>query len=57
MHTADRWKLVVQRMVWRMRGGGNLGALMKEMMASVEPSSPHWGTTEYFLCEPLRPLR
>jgi cytochrome c2 len=36
MHTAVRWKNVVGRMVWRMRGNGNLGAVMKEMMANVE---------------------
>jgi cytochrome c2 len=32
MHTPVRWKSVVDRMVWRMRGNGNMGALMKEMM-------------------------
>ena len=36
MHTAERWKPVVDRMVWRMRGNGNLGGLMKEMMAHVQ---------------------
>ena len=35
MHTPERWKSVVERMVWRMRGNGNLGELMKEMMAQV----------------------
>jgi cytochrome c5 len=35
MHTAARWHAIVERMVWRMRGNGNLGALMKEMMAGV----------------------
>jgi hypothetical protein len=35
MHTAERWKSVVERMVWRMRGNGNMGELMKEMMAQV----------------------
>ena len=35
MHTAERWRAVVERMVWRMRGNGNLGGLMKEMMAHV----------------------
>ncbi len=35
MHTAQRWKPVVERMVWRMRGGGNLGAVMKELMEGV----------------------
>ena len=36
MHAADKWKVVVARMVWRMKGKGNLGALMKEMMDRVE---------------------
>lgn len=36
MHTPTRWRSVVDRMVWRMRGNGNMGALMKEMMAKVE---------------------
>ena len=36
MHTAERWKSVIDRMVWRMRGNGNMGTLMKEMMAQVE---------------------
>jgi cytochrome c5 len=36
MHTPDRWNTIVVRMVWRMQGKGNLGALMKEMMDNVE---------------------
>ena len=36
MHTPDRWTTTVVRMVWRMQGRGNLGALMKEMMENVE---------------------
>lgn len=36
MHTAERWQPVVERMVWRMQGKGNMGGLMKEMMAQVE---------------------
>ena len=35
MHSADRWTGIVERMVWRMRGGGNLGAAMKDLMAGV----------------------
>lgn len=35
MHTGERWKSVVERMVWRMRGNGNIGELMKEMMAHI----------------------
>ena len=36
MHDAKRWTSVVERMVVRMRGKGNLGALMKDLMAGVE---------------------
>lgn len=36
MHDAKRWPSVVERMVVRMRGKGNLGVLMEEMMAGVE---------------------
>ena len=35
MHSGDRWKPVVARMVWRMQGRGNMGELMREMMADV----------------------
>lgn len=36
MHHAQRWPAIVERMVLRMEGRGNLGALMSEMMAGVE---------------------
>jgi uncharacterized protein len=36
MHTRERWTSVVDRMVWRMRGNGNMGAVMKDMMARVQ---------------------
>jgi cytochrome c5 len=36
MHDARRWPSIVERMVLRMRGKGNLGVLMSEMMAGVE---------------------
>lgn len=36
MHTPDRWTATVVRMVWRMEGRGNLGALMREMMDNVQ---------------------
>jgi len=39
MHTPDKWTVIVVRMVWRMRGKGNLGNLMKEMMDQVEAPS------------------
>ena len=36
MHDAKRWPSVLERMVFRMRGKGNLGPLMAEMMLDVE---------------------
>lgn len=36
MHTADKWATTVVRMVWRMQGNGNLGALMRDMMDNIE---------------------
>ena len=36
MHTPDKWTTTVVRMVWRMQGKGNMGALMREMMDKVE---------------------
>ena len=39
MHNAARWKPIVERMVWRMEGKGNLGELMQEMMADVRAPS------------------
>jgi len=36
MHTAEKWAGIVERMVWRMQGKGNIGRLMKEMMAGVQ---------------------
>jgi hypothetical protein len=35
MHHAQKWPRIVERMVLRMRGQGNLGALMREMMAGI----------------------
>jgi cytochrome c5 len=39
MHDAERWPSVIQRMVPRMEGKGNMGKLMAEMMAGVEAPS------------------
>jgi hypothetical protein len=39
MHQAAKWPRIVDRMVVRMRGKGNLGTLMKEMMAGVKAPS------------------
>jgi len=36
MHTAERWRIVVERMDRRMRGEGNLGKLMKELMEGLQ---------------------
>ena len=36
MHDAAKWPRIVERMVVRMQGKGNLGTLMKEMMAGVK---------------------
>jgi cytochrome c2 len=36
MHSAARWPSVVERMVPRMQGRGNMGTLMAEMMAGVQ---------------------
>ncbi len=50
MHTAARWPAVVERMLWRMQGKGNLGALMKEMMTQVEtPSDAELATLTAYL--------
>ncbi len=39
MHTRERWRPVVERMVWRMRGSGNMGEVMKDMMAHIRAPS------------------
>lgn len=50
MHAATRWPSVVERMVWRMRGEGNRGALMKDMMANVAaPSDAEVATLSAYL--------
>ena len=36
MHHAAKWPGIVERMVLRMRGRGNMGVLMKELMAGVQ---------------------
>jgi len=40
MHHAGKWPAIVDRMVVRMEGRGNLGKLMAEMMAGVKAPSP-----------------
>ena len=39
MHHAEKWSAIVDRMVVRMEGRGNLGRLMHEMMAGVQAPS------------------
>jgi cytochrome c2 len=39
MHQAEKWPGIVERMVQRMEGRGNLGVLMSEMMAGVRAPS------------------
>jgi len=39
MHHSEKWPSIVRRMVLRMRGRGNLGRLMKEMMAGISAPS------------------
>jgi hypothetical protein len=36
MHNAEKWPGIVERMVLRMEGRGNMGELMKSMMAGVQ---------------------
>ncbi len=36
MHQAAKWQTILERMVVRMRGKGNMGDLMQEMMAGVQ---------------------
>jgi len=40
MHHAEKWPAIVDRMVVRMEGRGNLGKLMAEMMAGVKAPAP-----------------
>ena len=40
MHDAGRWPAVIERMLPRMEGKGNMGKLMAEMMVGVEAPSP-----------------
>lgn len=58
MHTRERWPHVVERMVWRMRGNGNMGVVMKEMMAHVSaPSDAEVQTlTRYLLRHAQKPI-
>ena len=58
MHEAARWPSVIERMVPRMEGKGNMGKLMSEMMAGVEAPSPEaqQAIVAYYRKHALRPL-
>lgn len=50
MHTAAKWKSIVERMNWRMQGNGNMGELMKEMMTDVRaPAKDELATLTRYL--------
>jgi mono/diheme cytochrome c family protein len=62
MHNAAKWPSVVERMVKRMEGRGNLGGVMSEMMAGVKaPSDEEAATIVAYLRKhaqaPLDPVR
>ena len=62
MHPAAKWPAIVDRMATRMRGKGNLGKVMAELMAGVEaPSADEQKTLVAYLArhalEPLDPAR
>jgi hypothetical protein len=62
MHHAAKWPGIVQRMVVRMEGKGNLGTLMAEMMAGVKaPSADETREINAYLerhaQKPLDPVR
>ena len=58
MHEQNQWPAVVDRMVVRMRGQGNMGRLMHEMMAGVEaPSAEETKVLiDYLRKHAMRPL-
>ena len=45
MHEAAKWPGIVERMVLRMQGHGNLGELMNDMMAGVSAPAPQESET------------
>jgi hypothetical protein len=50
MHTPARWPPLVERMVWRMQGRGNMGALMKDLMTQVQaPTEAELATLTAYL--------
>ena len=62
MHHAEKWHTIVERMVLRMEGKGNLGRLMEDMMAGVKvPSAKETGVLVAYLQKngqkPLNPKK
>ena len=62
MHHAEKWPTIVERMVLRMEGKGNLGRLMEDMMAGVKvPSAKETGVLVAYLQKngqkPLNPKK
>jgi hypothetical protein len=62
MHHAAKWPAIVERMVLRMEGRGNMGELMADMMAGVKAPTPEeTGTLVAYLKKhaqaPLDPAR
>jgi hypothetical protein len=52
MHQAAKWRTILDRMVVRMRGKGNMGELMQEMMSGVRaPSDDEAGVLLVYLRE------
>ena len=41
MHHAAKWPTIVERMLPRMEGRGNLGKVMKDLMVEVQAPNPH----------------
>src|ERR1700704_299333 len=58
MHHAAKWPGIVERMVLRMQGRGNMGPLMAEMMAGVQAPSAEGEKTlsEYLRRHAQKPL-
>jgi hypothetical protein len=58
MHHAEKWPTIVERMVLRMEGKGNLGKLMHDLMAGVKaPSATETGVlVEYLQKHSQKPL-
>ena len=58
MHHAEKWPVVIERMVLRMQGRGNMGSIMSEMMAGVQAPSQEEtrALNSYFARHAQKPL-